>query len=210
MNLISSSSHPPKWPLPLYERVCITFPPLKLPWHLRTCVSVQTAIFICKTELAFLGQRIKYQFCYCLALFFKFFIFFALSCADFLSLDLSWKLLGGRDCPIPALPPFPICTPLLLLPRLFQRSAISQANVGCLKIVLGTKVSSPQSKHVDSSILASAFHHSLLAPVLCNQFLQNSLWNWELPPILSVCMYRGLLGCVIIVHSSFHPLIRIF
>lgn len=120
-------------------------------------------------------------------LFLKVFIFFALSCADFLSLDLSWKLLGGRDCvPYLLFLPSPYVPLSSSYPDCSSAQHISQANVGCLTIVLGTKVSSPQSKHVDSSTLASAFHHSLLAPVLCNQFLQKSLWNWELPPVLSV------------------------
>lgn len=58
---------------------------------------IQTAVFLCKTEVAFWGQRIKYQFCCCLVQLFKIFIFFALSCADFLSLfDLPCKLLGAK------------------------------------------------------------------------------------------------------------------
>lgn len=139
MNLISSSSHPSKWPLPLYERVCITFPPLKLPWHLRRCVSVQTAIFICKTELAFWGQRIKYQFCYCWAVF----KIFYLLCTFMRWFPVSRSVMkapwGQGLCPIPALPPFPVCTPLLLLPRLFQRSAHFSGKCGMPNNCFGDK-----------------------------------------------------------------------
>ena len=69
--------------------------------------------------MAFWGQRIKYQFC-CLVQLFKFFIFFALSCADFLSLDLSCKLLGAKTVSQTASSSLPHTHPVLLLHGLFQ------------------------------------------------------------------------------------------
>lgn len=136
--------------------------------------------------MAFWGQRIKYQFCCCLVQLFKFFIFFALSCADFLSLDLSCKLLGAKTVSQTASSSLPHTHPLLCS----SSWLISHANIGCLTIVLGTRISDPQSRHADSSILASVFCHSVLAPVLCKQFLQKSWRNWNLPPVLSVWRYR--------------------
>ena len=51
---------------------------------------------------------------------FKIFIFFALSCADFLSLDLSCKLLGAKNVSQTASSSLPHTHPLLLLHGLFQ------------------------------------------------------------------------------------------
>lgn len=87
-------------------------------------------------------------------------------------------------------PPSPIHTLSSSYMDCFSSWLISHANIGCLTIILGTRISDPQSRHADSSILASAFCHSVLAPVLCKHFLQKSWQNWNLPPVLSVWRYR--------------------
>ena len=46
---------------------------------------------------------------------------------------------GQGLCPIPALPPFPVCTPLLLLPRLFQHSAHFSGKYGMPNNCFGDK-----------------------------------------------------------------------
>lgn len=143
---LMSSSHPLKRTLPLWERVWITFPRLKVLWHPRGPVSIQTEIFICKTELAFWGQRIKYQFCYRFVQLFKcFYLLSTFTCCFPFSICRVNSSGAGNGPHIPSCLPPPTRAPLSSA----EGSGtwhISRANMGGLIIVLGTKMSGPLSR----------------------------------------------------------------